>query len=462
MKYAKLKRNWLLRGWTDTPKALVNSSTGFVRQLGDKEFYVAESCDGVTDFGSLLFLPEHHALLDELIKRGLVEDLSHQDPVCNIQKYRKAENPRLDGVQWCVTGLCNLKCKHCYMESPSGRYGMLPFKDITRLINQFERANVAHVILTGGEPFTRNDILDIVSLLSQKGICLSQIYSNGILITSEHLAAINSLGFSPTFQISFDGVGTHDYMRGTIGTEKAVIDSIQKIKSHGYTVIIATSIDKINCTSLMDTYKLMERIGVTHWRVSIPQKTGNWRETRTALSLDEASNMLKPLLEHWLRNGRPFDIQLAGFFNSAQIQQQQTSSRNLNGMPHFSRNSFDCDSCRRLPNLLPDGTLVPCPGYVDSTIQNNMPNLLHEDLSLVWTKSSLREIIDTKKKDLFAHNPECSSCDLFSVCGMGCRAFALAETGDIQAKDPLACALWKGGFKKDFEDHARIIMEGEK
>jgi radical SAM protein with 4Fe4S-binding SPASM domain len=459
MKFAKLKKKWLLRGWTDTPKALVDCTTGFIRQLGDKEFFVAESCDGETDFDSLLFLPEHLALRDELIRRGLVEELSHQDPVCNIQKYRKAENPKLDGVQWCITGLCNLNCKHCYMESSSGRYGMLPLKDISRLISQFERANVAHVILTGGEPFIRNDILDIISLLSQKGICLSQIYSNGTLITDEHLAAIRALGFSPSFQISFDGAGTHDYMRGTTGIEQVVINSIKKIKSYGYTVIIATSIDKINCGSLMETYKLMELLEVTHWRVSIPQKTGNWRETRTALSLDETSDILKPLQEHWLKNGRPFDIQLAGFFNSSQIQQQQISSCYLNGKPHFSRNSYDCGSCRKLPNLLPDGTLVPCPGYVDSVIQNNMPNLLQEELSLAWTRSALREIVDTRKNDLLAHNPECSSCELFPVCGMGCRAFALTETGDIQAKDPLACTMWKMGYKKDFEDNAKIIME---
>lgn len=396
--YAKLRKNWLLRGWADVPKAIVNSRTGFIHPLEDKEFFVAESCDGETDFDSFLFLPEHHAIRNKLIKDGIAEEVSIQDSIKNIQKYVKADSPYLDGIQWCVTGLCNLNCKHCYMESPSGRYGMLPFKEISRLIEQFERANVARVILTGGEPFIRPDIIDIITLLSEKEICLRQIYSNGTLITDEYLTAITKEGFSPIFQISFDGVGTHDYMRGTTNTEQVVINSIERIKSHGLTVIIATSIDKNNCRSLVDTYELLKRIGIKHWRISIPQKIGNWRKTRTALSMDETSDTLKPILEHWLRNGQSLDIQLAGFFNSEQFLRQVGSSNRFEGMSSYSDNSYDCNTCRKLPNLLPDGTLVPCPGYVGSEIQKRMPNLLHEDLSLVWTKSSVREIVDTKKK----------------------------------------------------------------
>ena len=214
-RYAKLTRHWLLRGWMDAPMTVVNWVTGDVRQLTKKEFYVAESCDGKTDFESLAFLPEHHALLDALIKEGIAQTCQEGDSIESWQHHWKASNPRLTGIHWCVTGFCNLNCRHCYMESPSGRYGELAFEDMVRLIEQFERANVLQISLTGGEPFLRQDILDIVAMLAEKRIRLSQIYSNGLLITEDHLKAIKRTGFSPRFQISFDGVGAHDYMRGT-------------------------------------------------------------------------------------------------------------------------------------------------------------------------------------------------------------------------------------------------------
>jgi radical SAM protein with 4Fe4S-binding SPASM domain len=89
---------------------------------------------------------------------------------------------------------------------------------------------------------------------------------------------------------------------------------------------------------------------------------------------------------------------------------------------------------------------------VDSILQARMPNLLREDLSQVWTRSFLRQIADMKKKDLFARNPECVACELFKECGMGCRASALTETGDLMAKDPLACEVCRMDYKKQFPD----------
>jgi radical SAM protein with 4Fe4S-binding SPASM domain len=120
--------------------------------------------------------------------------------------------------------------------------------------------------------------------------------------------------------------------------------------------------------------------------------------------------------------------------------------------PGYTPESYDCAACREQPNVLPDGTLVPCPGYVDSIVQARMPNLLREDLSKVWASSFLRQIADMKKKDLFARNPECAACELFKECGLGCRASALTETGDLMAKDPLACELYKKGYKQPFRD----------
>ena len=198
-RFAKLKNGWMLRGWNDLPMALVQWSTGDQRELKTRSFYVAKACDGCTDFESLPFLPEHHAVLDELIRKDIAQACQEGDSIEAWQRYRKADNPRLSGIHWCVTGRCNLKCRHCYMESPAGRYGALRFEDMARIIEQFERANVVEVVLSGGEPFMRKDLLDILGLLAKKKVRLGEIYSNGLLITDEHLKGIRMLGFSPVF-----------------------------------------------------------------------------------------------------------------------------------------------------------------------------------------------------------------------------------------------------------------------
>jgi len=479
-RYARLRREWMLRGWSDQPQTLVHATNGNQRTLKDLGFYVAGSCDGETDFDSFAFLPQHRGMLDLLIAEGIAEDCPEGAALEPWQRYRKAPNPRLTGIHWCVTGRCNLNCRHCYMEAPAGRYGQLPFAAMAGLVEQFERANVLEVSLTGGEPFLRRDLLEIIQLLADKRIRLSQIYSNGLLITDAHLEGIQRIGFKPAFQISFDGVGAHDEMRGTTGTEQGVIDAIRRLRAAGFAVAVAISIDQRNIASLPATYELMKGLDIQMWRIAPPQETGNWRGTTTATSLAEQAAACAPLLERWLKDDKPFGLQLGGFFQSSRPRRPanapaapaarqmaaadratrlsrkkaaslQRSKAGAN-LPGYTPEGYDCAGCREQPNLLPDGTLVPCPGYVDSILQDRMPNLLREDLSKVWTRSFLRRVVDTRKKDLLAKNPECAACELFKECGMGCRAMALTATGNRMAKDPIACELCRDGYKKRFSD----------
>ncbi|MEJ1298345.1 MAG: radical SAM protein [Candidatus Sedimenticola sp. (ex Thyasira tokunagai)] len=439
-RYARLGSDWLLRGWSDTPIAIVNRKTGEVRPLTKKAFYVTDSCDGNTNFDSFAFLPEHNALLDALINQGIAETCNKGDLRSAHQEYRKANNPQLSGIHWCITGRCNLNCRHCFMESPSGRYGELPLSDMLGLIDQFVEANVLNISLTGGEPFMRRDILDIVDALATNGIYLNQIYSNGLLITSEHLTAIKKAGYRPTFQISFDGVSAHDEMRGSTKSEHRVIEAIEMLKSADFPVVVATSLDATNAKQMLQTYKLMRDLGVSSWRVATPWRVGNWKTATTALPIDDEVRLYETLLQAWLKDNRPFNLQLSGLFTGFKGEAGKTYK------PTYKPESHDCGSCRERPYLLPDGTLLPCPGYVESGIHEKMPSVFQRPLTKLWSDSVLREIADMKKEDLLSENADCADCDSFEECGLGCRAVALIETGILKAKDPNTCNAWKKGY----------------
>jgi radical SAM protein with 4Fe4S-binding SPASM domain len=453
-RYAKLTKNCSLRGWTDVHWAVANWINGNWLKLSKKGFYVAEACDGHTNFNSLSFLPEHYALLDAMIKEGIAQECQEGDSIKPWQQYRKAANPFLKVIQWCVTGRCNLNCRHCYMQSPSERYGELPFKDMVRIIQQFEQANVLQVSLTGGEPFLRKDLLDIMTLLVQKRIGVSEIYSNGLLITEEILAAIKKIGVLPVFQISFDGIGGHDYMRRSNGIEKFVIEAIRKVRAAGFGVNIGTNVDSVNVSSIGKTYELLLNMDRQAWRIGTPLAIGNWKSMTTGLSFDEQANAYVPLVRRWLDDGRPFELVL-GQFLRAGGKGQSVDAEDLKIL--YKPGSFDCGSCRENPNLMPDGTLLPCPGYVDSVLQNRMPNILSDGLSKVWTKSLLRKLANMKKRELISRNRGCRTCKFLGNCGAGCRASALRETGNLMAKDPIACKLWKGKYKQRF--HELVISD---
>lgn len=453
-KHAKLKNDWILRGWSDMPFVLINWTNGDQRELSQKAFYVADSCDGKTNFNSLAFLPDHLALLDKLLADGIAESCEKGISVDPCQQYRKAKNPRLSGLHWSVTGLCNLNCRHCYMDGPSGRYGELSSEDMMRVIEQFEKANVCEVSLTGGEPFLRRDLTDIIAKLAEKRIWISEIYSNGLLITENILERIKKCGFSPSFQISFDGHGSHDYMRGRKGIEPSVIAGIRKVRSAGFQVVVATSVDRLNKDSMLATYNILRGLDIQSWRVAPPREIGNWRGTATQLSFEEEFQIYALLLKQWFSDDKPFPIQLGSFFRHDSKKAPELKEVI---QVQITPESYDCGACRERPYLLPNGVLLPCPGYTDTVLQSQMPNILQVDLAKIWKESFLRSIVDMKKKNLLAVNTECGSCNLFEECGLGCRASAVAKTGDLFAKDPLACEMVKKGYLMRFQELASSL-----
>ncbi|AET69217.1 radical SAM additional 4Fe4S-binding domain protein [Desulfosporosinus orientis DSM 765] len=452
-RFAKLKDEWLLRGWTDIPWSLVNWRTGAFYRLRQDGFYVAQSCDGQTDFTSPVFLPRHRAWLQQFLTEGIAEECRQGEEPAPAQEYRQADHELIRGIQWAVTGRCNLNCRHCYMDAPSGQPGEIPFLEMKRLLDKFEQANITEVSLTGGEPFMRKDLLDLIRQLTARRIRLTDIYTNATLISDVMLQELQKLEVRPVFRISFDGCGRHDLMRGTAGVEAVVLDAIQRIRTAGFAVAVTTCLDKTNLDCLMPTYEQMKALDLYAWGIGRPQPVGCGRTMTTCLSLQEMVKPCEELLENWLADGRPFMIGLEAFYSGAKGgegdgKQAVPVSRD------FSAADYTCSSCRQWPYLAPDGKLMPCISYGDTPWSDRLPSLLETDFAAAWNDPALRFLLDMKKGDVLAHNSECSACPLLKQCGTGCRTSALIGSGDLLAKDTIACELWQGGYKKYFTGKA--------
>ncbi|HIO21438.1 MAG TPA: radical SAM protein, partial [Nitrospirales bacterium] len=87
---------------------------------------------------------------------------------------------KVQAISWNITRLCNLKCTHCYLpagfvdtnEFPNGyvRDSELTREQCFTVIDQIAEVNRnALLILTGGEPLLRPDILEISRYASETG-----------------------------------------------------------------------------------------------------------------------------------------------------------------------------------------------------------------------------------------------------------------------------------------------------
>ncbi len=85
-------------------------------------------------------------------------------------------------VTWEITEACNLRCTHCLSADLwAGGRGELDLGQCRALIDELARMEVFQVNFGGGEPFLRDDFLDILRYAHSRGItnCVS---TNGTLL----------------------------------------------------------------------------------------------------------------------------------------------------------------------------------------------------------------------------------------------------------------------------------------
>ncbi|MBI3040614.1 MAG: radical SAM protein, partial [Chloroflexi bacterium] len=70
--------------------------------------------------------------------------------------------PKLQLIAWELTRTCNLFCAHCRGSASDDHYrGELSTEECFRLIDQILEVGKPIIILTGGEPLARPDVLTI-------------------------------------------------------------------------------------------------------------------------------------------------------------------------------------------------------------------------------------------------------------------------------------------------------------
>ena len=103
-----------------------------------------------------------------------------------------------------VTHHCNLNCIGCYsaVDARNTRRD-LTLDELRGIIDALADAGCQHVVISGGEPFLRDDLPAIVAYVRERGIASVDVLTNGTAVTPEKLAAIAP--YVGRVSVSFDG-----------------------------------------------------------------------------------------------------------------------------------------------------------------------------------------------------------------------------------------------------------------
>ena len=131
-------------------------------------------------------------------------------------------------VQFYITARCNLTCQQCNIIYANSDVRECTLDEIKRIADNFARMRVAMVLLTGGEPFTRLDLPEIIRAFTSRGVHV-RMQTNG-LATHERIQQVIEAG-GRDISISLDSLwpGNQDEING--GFTKSWHDALQAMAS---------------------------------------------------------------------------------------------------------------------------------------------------------------------------------------------------------------------------------------
>lgn len=111
-------------------------------------------------------------------------------------------------VSFNVTNRCTQRCPMCGVwETPSDE---LSLDEIEKIFTQLRQAGIAAVEVSGGEPFLRPDILEILGVFDRLGFVYS-LNTNGTLLTRELVEGLGSCSGLLQLAVSLDSLDRQRY-----------------------------------------------------------------------------------------------------------------------------------------------------------------------------------------------------------------------------------------------------------
>lgn len=188
-----------------------------------------------------------------------------------LNKSLRKEHP-LRQLFWESTVRCNIHCRHCGSDCRQAALTPeMPREDFFRVLDniaQKRNPGEVFVILGGGEPLVREDIVECAQGISSRGFPWGMV-TNGLLLTPEMLRKLKHAGLC-SITISLDGLEEqHTWLRrhpDCFRMASQAIDMIAHDPSLVYDVM--TCVHQHNYNTLPQLRDYLIGKGVTDWRLT--------------------------------------------------------------------------------------------------------------------------------------------------------------------------------------------------
>lgn len=435
-----------LRGWIGFPFALVHD--GHITRLSREEFNALLFCDGQTDVETIQS-QEIQKTLHSFEEKGFVRFSDEPGELNREQYYHHYDNRYFESVYWSITGRCNFRCRHCYLNAPDAAMGEMTHEEAISIIDQMADCGIFRLLVSGGEPFVREDFWELMDHVKEKGIRIEQVYTNGWMLTDRTLDEFEKRGMKPEFSISFDGTGWHDWMRGTRGAEKATLAALRRCRERGFPTNVEMCIHGGNADTIRDSVRMLTETGTGSIKCSEVSETDLWKQHAEGndIATPEYIDAVLRYIPRFYEDGMPIDILFGGVVRLYKGSTKYWPVAEFDEGTEECLKRHICGAVRSSCYIAPDGRLLPCMPIAAVPDQSLFPRVQDIGLQAALKDSFFMEFADRRVEDLLDACKTCRECPYHLQCGGGCRATAvMGGEKNLMGPDPVRCLMWKKGY----------------
>jgi radical SAM protein with 4Fe4S-binding SPASM domain len=285
------------------------------------------------------------------------------------------------------------------------------------------------LVLSGGEPLFRPDILSLASYAHGRGLPVA-LSTNGTLVDDVMADRICQAGIQRV-SISIDGTDekTHDEFRRQPGSLRAAMEGFRRLRSRGMSMQLNTTVTRHNVHQMDELYRMALDMGADALHLFMLVPVGCGVQIADSNMLDPATyeDVLRWLYEKSLEGKLHCKAVCAPHYY--RVMRQEAKKRGLHVTPQshgFAALTKGCLAGTAVCFVSHEGEVFPC-GYLPLSSGNVRKRPFRE----IWENSPIFHPL----RDGDSLRGKCGHCEFQHVC-MGCRARAYYETGDYLEEEP--------------------------
>jgi len=349
---------------------------------------------------------------------------------------------------WEVTQACDLTCEHCRADAQPRRHPdeltTAEGKELLDQVADFDERQL--VVLSGGDPMKRPDLVDLVDYGTDQGLVMSLTPSGTENLDRDAIEELADAGLK-RIALSLDGpdAGSHDAFRGEAGSFESTLRAAEAVQDAGIPLQINTTVCERTVDDLPAIRDRVADLGAVLWSVFFLVPVG-----RGAV-LDGISPERAELVMAWLADvaeEAPFGLKTTEAPHYRRVRQQRTAETGAGDRVRDETGDGDgtggrpSGGNRRSGIVAGDGfAFVSHTGevYPSGFLPESAGTVPEADVVDVYRNSDLFESL----RDRDQLQGKCGACPYRAVCG-GSRSRAYATTGDPLASDPLCSYVPEG------------------